>query len=1292
MIANLRLDFDDALPISGAVDEIRAALEQHQVIVVAGETGSGKTTQLPKICLLAGRRHIGHTQPRRLAARTVADRIAQELGVELGDAVGYQVRFTRQASKQTAIKVMTDGILLAEIAHDRELRAYDTIIIDEAHERSLNIDFLLGYLKQLLPRRPDLKVIVTSATIDTARFSAHFNDAPIIEVSGRTYPVEVLYEPPHADQDEDLIDSIGSAVTMLHAQGDGDILVFLSGEREIRDTAEVLRSWPALQSSSRPIEVLPLYARLSFAEQQRVFQPHAGTRVILATNVAETSITVPGIRYVVDTGLARISRYSARTKVQRLPIEPISQASANQRAGRCGRLGPGVCIRLYAEDDFNARPEFTEPEILRTNLASVILQMLDARLGPIHNFPFVEPPDASHVRDGIRLLRELGAIEEQRPDARGVRHRLTPTGRLLARLPVDPRLGRMLVEAERLGVFRDTVPVVAALAIPDVRERPSEQQQHADQLHRRFWSEPGAEGAPLGPRDPSDITAILRLWRYLRQQRRALSGNAFRRMCRDEFLNYLRIREWQDLATQLRDISQELDWGQHRSRHRQSRSRRKQHRIETEQRSNGPDVDGVHRAVLTGLLSHIGLKEVAESSPQKRRGRRPITQYVGARGAKFAIQPGSAAAKSEPELVMAVELVETSRLWARTVAPVRADWVEEAAAHVVKRSYSEPRWSVRQGQCVADEKVSLYGMPLVAARTVSYGRIDPIAARDIFIQSALVEGQWRTRHRFFARNERVRAEAEDIEERTRRRGLVIDDRTLFDFYDERIPAGITSVAHFDRWWREQRRKNDRLLDLHLDDLIDSDEVADDDFPEVWTVGEHTLPMSYTFDPGSSRDGVTVELDVSTLNQVDAAPFSWHVPGMRLELATELIRRLPKVLRVNFVPAPDWASRALDWLENQPEQRQRSFPDALATALTQLSGTPVDAALFDLEALPEHLAVRYTVVDLTQPPRDQELGTGRDLDTLQRRFAPALNERLNTAAPEFTHPGATSWQFGSLPMTVKLGEDTSLVGYPALVDQGDTVGVRIANTAERASRWQVLGLRRLITLATPDPTKSVFAHLTMRERLALSHSPQGDIQVLLAEIRLRATADLIVRQRINPNQVRDEQAFVTACDQVRPDAAGQMQRAVGVVSRILERYQEVQRLLETAPDTDSAADVRAQVDNLIFPGFIAATPEPHLSALERYLRAIDMRIASWSTHPARERQGLDIITDLEDAYAAATAHHPVGELPLAAVTVGWMLEELRVSLFAQSLGTAHPVSAKRVRRAIDALTRPDTASS
>ncbi len=1242
------LAFDEALPISAHVAEIADALREHQVLVVAGETGSGKTTQLPKICLLAGRRSIGHTQPRRIAARSVAARMAEELGEELGKTVGFQVRFSSQRSRQTRVKVMTDGILLAEISHDRDLRRYDTIIIDEAHERSLNIDFLLGYLKQLLPRRPDLKVIITSATIDTERFSAHFDDAPVIEVSGRSYPVEVRYRPVAGtaeERDRDQLDAICDAVTELSTRLDGDILVFLSGEREIRDAAEAING---LQL--RFTEVVPLYARLSAAEQHRVFAPHTGRRIVLATNVAETSLTVPGIRFVVDPGFARISRYSARTKVQRLPIEPISQASANQRAGRCGRLGPGICIRLYSEEDFASRPEFTQPEILRTNLASVILQMADAGLGDITRFPFVEPPDATQVRDGLRLLTELGAVEHGKGGTPHGTVRLTAVGRKLARLPVDPRLGRMLVEADRQSCLREVLPVVAGIAIPDVRERPAENTAAADAAHRRFWAP--LDGAAEPTPDGSDIAALWRLWTYLREQRRQLSGNAFRRLCRSEYLNFLRVREWQDLHTQLREACTEV--GLHRN--------------------DAPaGLDSVHTAVLSGLLSHVGLLDEASLAKPARGRRRGPAEYLGARGARFAINPGSSAARTNAPLVMAVELVETTRLWARTVAPITAEQVEAVAGHLLKRAYSEPHWSARGGQCVAYERVTLLGVPIVAQRLVSYARIDPVVAREVFIQSALVEGQWRTRHHFWARNQAVRAEAEELADRNRRRDLLLDDAAIASFYAERIPADVVSVAHFDRWWRDARRRDEHLLDLTLADLVAPDADLDlDAYPDRWLAAGEELAVDYAFDPGSGHDGVTVTVPLELLTRLDPATFTWQVPGLRAEVATELIRGLPKALRTQLVPAPDTARRALDWLDEHPGSPGEPLWTALGRAVLALTGAQVPPDAWHPEAVPDHLRVRFRVVTDSAEPV-----VGRDLTELSEQLAPRVSRTLNAAASHLTHPGAKDWEFGTLPEQIS----DPMPGFPALVDRGDRVGVQVFADADAARRAHRKGLRRLITLTTVDPTRSVVSRMGNATKLALATSPYPDVPALLADARLKATGDLA--DAIGGLwQVRNRAAYEQLADAVRADAAGAMQRVVTLAGEVLQLTGEVRRALPSTPAA-TRDDASEQLDGLVYRGFISATPASAWLRLPTYLRAIRRRLDAAVTNPRHEAEGRQMIGELEDEYARLCAHFPSGPLPQPVADVGWLLEELRIGLFAQALGTAVPVSAKRVRTAMAA---------
>ncbi|MGD8213844.1 ATP-dependent RNA helicase HrpA [Aestuariimicrobium sp. Y1814] len=1275
-----RITFDEALPITAHVDDIADLLTRHQVVVVAGETGSGKTTQLPKIALQLGRQRIAHTQPRRIAARTVAERIAEEMGVALGDQVGYQVRFTRKATSDTQLTVMTDGVLLAAITSDRDLRRYDTIIIDEAHERSLNIDFLLGYLKQLLPRRPDLKLVITSATIDTARFSAHFDDAPIVEVSGRTYPVEIRYQPLDED-DPDQNTGILNAVGDLLAEGPGDILVFLSGEREIRDAAE------ALSDLSLPdVEVLPLFARLSAAEQNRIFQQHHGRRIVLATNVAETSLTVPGIRYVVDVGTARISRYSARTKVQRLPIEPVSQASANQRAGRCGRVAPGICIRLYSEEDFQARPEFTEPEILRTNLASVILQMAQARLGAISGFPFVEAPDSSQVSDGIKLLEELGALQ---PGHRN-NPRLTRVGQQLARIPVDPRLARMLVEGQRLDALREVQVVVAALAIPDVRERPAEKREQADALHARFHTEApdqasaagtvGPDGKPLRhtahtntrpqenrptPAEGGDIMALVRLWHYLTDRRAALSGNAFRRLCRDEFINFLRVREWEDLAAQLREIGRELKWRPNRT---------------------PAPTSAVLTAVASGLLSHIGLLDVREPSTRGKpaaggKPRRGPREYLGARGARFAINPGSALARVNPPLVMAVELVETTRLWARTVAEVEPEWIEQVGAHALKRSHSEPHWSSSSASVVAYEKVSLYGVPIIADRRVDYSGIDPVAAREIFIRSALVEGGWQTRHQFFAHNAEVRAEAEKLEERTRRRDLLVDDQTIYEFYDRRLGSEVVSGSTFDKWWR--RLDQPHLLDLSMDDMI-RDEASGPDadaFPDQWQVNGLDLPVSYVFDPGSGHDGVTVTIPLEQLNQLTAEPFSWQVPGLRRELAAELIRGLPKRVRTNFIPAPDHARAALDWLRDNDADHTRRFADELGRALRALTGHHVEPGDWSLESVPAHLRVSFQV---TGPGAPKE--ATKDFTGLRQVLATKVSQVLTRAARRQRVTGATDWTFGRVETRADLGRGgNTAVGYPALVDETSSVGQVVLDSPRAQQASHAAGVRRLLVLTNPDPTNWVVAHLSNVEKVSLAHSPYPSVPALLADARLKAVDSLARQLDPDLSGVRDEQAYRSLELAVRQGQADRMRQVVSTTAKVLTQRLEVLQGLDQVPaDQVIAQDISQQLDNLVFTNFISATPDPWFGHLPRYVQGMVVRVNAWRSNPARDAQQQEVIDELEADYADLCAAQPPGRLPVEVEEVAFLLEELRISLFAQQLKASVPISAKRVRAAIARL--------
>src|SRR5450755_4257146 len=1030
------VSYPPQLSVSARRDDLLAAIQDHQVVVVAGETGSGKTTQLPKLCLELGRGvrgAIAHTQPRRIAARTVAQRIADELGVPLGGAVGYAVRFDARGSEDTLVRLVTDGLLLAEIRRDPLLRRYDTVIVDEAHERSLNIDFLLGCLHRILPRRPDLKLIITSATIDPERFSAHFGGAPIIEVSGRTFPVEVRYRPP--GQDEDLIDALADTVEELLAERDGGVLAFFSGEREIRDAAEVLtgRLGPG-------VEVLPLYSRLAVADQQKVFGRNRTyrRRVVLATNVAETSLTVPGIRCVVDTGLARVSRYSARLKVQRLPIEPISRASADQRKGRCGRLADGICVRLYSEDDFNARPQFTDPEVLRTNLASVILQMAALGLGEVEAFPFLEPPDRRQVRDGVALLHELRAWDPSAAEP------LTPLGRNLARLPIDPRLGRMVLEADKLGCAREVAVIAAALSIQDPRERPVEQRAQADQLHARFTDR------------SSDFLSYVNLWRYLRSLEGELSRSQVRKRCKAEFLHYLRIREWQDLVAQLEDAGRDVGV--------------------TLNDTSAVEVGEaqIHAAVLSGLLSHLGMKD-----GQSR-------EYIGARGAKFAIFPGSVLARRGPTWVMVAELVETTRLWGRTAAAVDIRHVEPLAEHLVKRSYGEPRWDRRRAAVVAPEQVTLHGLAIVGSRTVQYGRIDPAAARELFIRRALVEGDWDHRHAFIHENERRVEEVEALEARARRRDLLASEALRAAFFDARVPQDIVSGRHFDRWWKGARQTQPTLLDYPMDMLIEGDVAPDDrDRPARWIQSHHPpleLALSYRFDPGSAADGVTVHVSLASLGAVRETNFEWLVPAFRRELVVALLRTLPKRLRTPLVPIPDTATALL------ADVKPRSGPllEVLADGIERLRGVRIGAADWSLDDLPAHLRMTFCVED----EDGTVLASGRSLDALRDELRPALKARLEHAVPALARHGMRGFDVDSLPRTVDLAGGTGLRGFPALVDEGDAVGIRVCETVREQTMTMARGTRRLLQLTVASPRRWVTDQLGPQLTLALTAAPNA----------------------------------------------------------------------------------------------------------------------------------------------------------------------------------------------------------
>jgi ATP-dependent helicase HrpA len=1221
MLDESRLSIGAELPIAAWEDELRATIDGNQVVVVAGETGSGKSTQLPKLLLALGRGvegMIGHTQPRRVAARAIAERVAEELGTAIGDAVAHSVRFDDRAGPATLVRVMTDGVLLAELARDRQLRRYDTLIVDEAHERSLNIDFLLGYLRRLLPLRPDLEVIITSATIDTERFAAAFAtagiDAPVIEVTGRTHPVEVRYRPIGEDpvDDRDQAEAIGDAVDELSAEGPGDVLVFLSGEREIHDAADVLR-----RRVPDGTEILPLYARLSTAEQQRIFRPHPGRRIVLSTNVAETSITVPGVRFVVDSGVARISRYSRRLKVQRLPIEPVSQASADQRAGRCGRLGPGVCVRLFGEDDLAARPLFTEPELLRTNLASVILQMLALGLGDVTSFPFIDPPDEAAVRDGVVLLDELGAITggAEQP-------RLTPLGRRLARLPIDPRIGRMVLAAGDLECVHDMLVIAAALSIRDPRERPLERRDEADALHRRFDA-PG-----------SDLLSLVRLWRYLREQQRQLSGNQFRKLCRAEFLSPLRVREWEDLFSQLRRVAGELGL-----------------RV----RNEPAPPERVHRAVLTGLLSHIGRRDDD--------GR----QFRGARGSSFVIGAGSVLARRPPRWVMAAALVETDRLRARQVAAITPEWVEEAAGHLVKRSYGEPWWDAARGAAVTTETVTLYGLPIVTGRVVLLDRVDPALARELFIRCALVDGDWETSHGFLARNRGFRDRVHALEAKVRRGGL-LDDDAVEAFYDGRIPADVTTGRRFDRWWRDHTGSD--LLDL-TDELVGGGGVRWEDYPDAWHGGGLVLPVTYRFAPGEPLDGVTVHVTLSALNRVPAEELDWQVPGYRRELVEALVRTLPKEIRRQLIPMAATVAAAWDRL-GSPAGR---IVDAVAAAIGDVSGVAVPPGAFHPGELPPHLRVNYVVAEADGTVLDAD----DDLAAIRQRQAARARSAVAAASPIAERREIVTWDVGTLPPVVR-GADGSL-GYPALLDEGDAVALRILTNPELQQRVMRGGVHRLLDLTAAPSIGSIRAGLDQARRTAVGVAgiPLDD---LAADARA-AAVDAVLDE--GPGMPWDEAAFEVLAQTVRADALAVARRALETAADVLAAETRVRlRLAEltAASAQPVVADAEAHLARLLRPGFVVTAGARRLPDVLRYVRGIEHRVERLDVdRDARRRAEVE---PLERRWQAVVRRFAPGTVPPDVVEVGWLLEELRISTFAQPLGTRTSVSPTRLDRLLAAL--------
>ncbi len=1246
------MSYPPELPVSVRRDEILAVLRENQVVVVAGETGSGKTTQIPKMCLELGRGvdgMIGHTQPRRIAARTVAERLADELDVPLGGAVGYQVRFNDHVSDTTLVKVMTDGILLAEIRRDRLLTAYDTIIVDEAHERSLNIDFLLGYLTQLLPRRGDLKVVVTSATIDTVRFAAHFA-APVVEVSGRTYPVEIRWRPLGKDgtdgvdedategeraagvrdteraagvrdTERDINQALCDAVRELVAEGPGDVLAFLPGERDIRDAAEALRN-----DGPEGLEIVPLYARLSAAEQHRVFHPHRTRRVVLATNVAETSLTVPGIRYVVDSGLARISRYSHRTKVQRLPIEAISRASADQRAGRCGRVAPGVCIRLYAEGDYAARPEYTEPEILRTNLASVILQMAAIGLGEVESFPFVEPPDRRAVADGRALLEELGAFERRNGDLH-----LTPVGRRLAELPLDPRLARMVLEAERRGCLREVTVIAAAMSIQDPRERPADRAQSADELHRRF-------AAP-----DSDFLSMVRLWDYLAGLQSELSGNQFRKRLRAELLNVLRVREWQDVASQIRQVY---------------RSEGVHANVEA------ATPEQVHQALLAGLLSQIGMRD-------RQRG-----DYQGARNTRWLIGRSSALARRQPPWAMAGELVETERTWARTVARIDPAWAEQLGAHLVKRSYGEPWWDAQRGEAMTEERVTLYGLPVVAGRRVSLARVDPVTAREMFVERALVERDWPVRLEPLDRNEARLARVASLEERVRRRLLRAGEGTLVEFYESRVPAEVTSGRAFERWWRRAAQSDPDLLDIPFGLLLDPKAGAVDlaDWPEVWPQGGFELPLRYRWEPGAPDDGVTVQLPIVALERFPADAFDWQVPGLRPELVTELVRSLPKVLRRVLGPAGDVAREVLETTGPQ----DGPLLEVLARRLSLLSGEPIAPQLLDLDTVPAHVRMIVEVLD----ERGRVRGRGRELQELQVALRGEVRAALARALPGIERHGMTGWEIGDLERRVERGP---VLAYPSLADEGEAVGVVLLESPDEQSAAMWAGTRRLLLLAVPLPVAHLQRRLTNETKLALAAagvSPED----LAADVAA-AVADRIIVAHGGP--AFEAAGFAAMAEEAQRSLVERVVRVTTIAGGVLAAASRLEQRIAALEQADRAglvspaiADLRRQLARLVFPGFVSAAGTTRLGDLLRYLEAMSRRLDRLPADARRDANRQAAVSRVQARLDALHAHAGGGPLPAWAQDVRFMIEELRVSLWAQELGTPSPVSEARIVRAID----------
>lgn len=1224
-LPNLELSYPADLPVSQRREEILTAIRDHQVVVIAGATGSGKTTQIPKMCLELGRTSIAHTQPRRIAARSVAERIAEELKVELGGLVGYQVRFTDKVSAETQVKVMTDGILLNAMQRHRNLEPYDTIIIDEAHERSLNIDFLLGYLKQLLPKRPDLKVIITSATIDPESFSRHFNDAPIIEVSGRTYPIEIRYRPTTREAGEegdsaadpdpettasDYIDGIVRALNELQPEVDGDVLVFLSGESEIRDAQDAIEGSVTGGVLAKGLEVLPLYGRLSAAEQHRIFERSKMVglrrRIILATNVAETSLTIPNIKYVIDAGTARISRYSPKAKVQRLPIEAISQASANQRAGRAGRTSPGVVIRLYAEDDFNARPAFTDPEILRTNLASVILQAANLGLGDITQFPFLQPPDSRGVKDGLGLLAELGAIHEG--SAKAIK--LTAIGRSLSRLPMEPRFARMLLESKSHDLVREVMVIVAGLTIQDPRERPLAKREQADQMHARFADQ------------TSDFLSLLNLWNYIEEQQKKLSASAFRRLCKAEHLNYLRVREWQDLIKQLRSISKPLG---------------------LELGSPKIDPDGIHRSILAGLLSQIGLKQLSDkkvadlvkgSGSTSAKPARGSNEYLGSNNKKFVIFPGSALAKKPPAAIMSAELVETSRLFARMNASIDPAWAEKLGGDNCKRSYSEPHWEKSQGAVVAYERVMLFGVPIIAARRMQFARIDAGFCRELFIRHALVLGEWDSQQPFDRANRALIKQLEAAADRARKPSLAPDEDDIYRFYFERVPADVLSTRTFEGWWKKAKNETPNLLTMTREDLlgVDATKPESHEHPDEWVYQGETLKLQYRFDPSAPNDGATVVVPLTLLPDINVDAFDWLVPGMRRDLIAELIRSLPKSVRRYVVPVNDWAAKALAVLPPEPNG---SLLTVLAKTLQQLSGSPVSANDFDSSKLPNALRMSYRVVD----GLGRTLGLSNDLGALQAKFA----------------------------------EQAAM-----------TKGASIAEVDKRP-QFTRADFVAMVKAAIASPAKYVEEHLTQAEKLAIASLPYSSFSAFIDDVIL-ASAEQKLRAAYPGALVVSPTQFESIRDQVSASIIDEAFAAATLTAKVGAAAREASKAIGEVKDFSFLGVLtaeKAHLAELLHGNLVSAIGLDRLVRLPIYLQAVAIRMQKLVDNSARDFTATAELNQALGIFATAGGQLPLPEnAPAKLINARWLLEELRVSLYAQTLGTAEPASVQRIKKALD----------